>query len=166
MIIRVETSADVPTIRSVVTTAFLDAEHGSGNEAQIIDALREDGALSVSLVADDAVDVVGHAAFSPVVVGGRDINWYGLGPVAVLPNKRRKGVAESLITAGLERIKKLGAEGCVVLGDPHYYRRFGFNSDPELCFADVPPEYFQRVVFTGQPPKGMVEYHPAFFVGT
>jgi putative acetyltransferase len=163
MIIRTETPADVQAIRSVVAAAFQDAPHSGGNEAAIVDALREAGALAVSLVADEGGAIVGHVAFSPVTVNGQDIGWYGLGPVAVLAGKRRRGIGEALIRAGLTRIEQRCARGCVVLGDPAYYGRFGFRSDPDLRFADVPADYFQRLVIDGEPPKGVVDYHPAFF---
>jgi putative acetyltransferase len=163
MIIRGETSVDRLAIRSVVIAAFMDAPHSGGAEAAIVDGLRDAGSLAVSLVAEEEGKVVGHVAFSPVAVDGQDIHWYGLGPVAVLADRRRRGIAEALINAGLERIKKLGARGCVVLGDPAYYGRFGFKSDPNLHSANVPVEYFQRLVIGGQPPRGMVDYHPAFF---
>jgi putative acetyltransferase len=61
----------------------------------------------------------------------------------------------------LKRLKELGARGCVVLGDPVYYRRFGFQRDIGLRFANVPSEYFQRLVINGEPPQGVVNYHPA-----
>ena len=163
MIIRAERSADIPAIRAVVSTAFLDAPHSGGNEAAIVDGLRDAGALAVSLVAEHQGKVVGYVAFSPVTVGGGDSHWYGLGPVAVLADKRRRGIAEALIKTGLERIAQMGARGCVVLGDPAYYGRFGFKSDPDLRFADVPAEYFQRLVISGEPPRGMIDYHRAFF---
>jgi putative acetyltransferase len=163
MIVRAETLADLPAIRSVVTAAFQDAPHSGGNEAAIVDALRQAGALAVSLVADEGGAVVGHVAFSPVAIDGQDIGWYGLGPVAVVPGKQRRGIGEALIRAGLARIEQRGARGCVVLGDPAYYGRFGFRSDPDLRFADVPEKYFQRLVVDGEPPKGVVDYHPAFF---
>jgi putative acetyltransferase len=162
MIIRAETPADVPAIRSVVTAAFQDAPHSGGNEAAIVDALRAAGALAVSLVAEDEGVVVGHVAFSPVTVNGQDIGWYGLGPVAVLSEKRRRGIGEALIKAGLTRIEQRGARGCVVLGDPAYYGRFGFRSDPDLRLADVRADYFQRLVIDGEPLRGVVDYHPAF----
>jgi putative acetyltransferase len=163
MIVRDETLADLLAIRSVVTAAFQDAPHSGGNEAAIVDALREAGALAVSLVAEDEGAVVGHVAFSSVTIDGQDIGWYGLCPVAVLSSERRHGIGEALIKAGLDRIEELSARGCVVLGDPAYYGRFGFRSDPDLRFADAPAEYFQRLVIDGEPPRGVIDYHPAFF---
>jgi predicted N-acetyltransferase YhbS len=91
-----------------------------------------------------------------------DVGWFGLGPVAVLPGRQRRGIGETLIRFGLRQIEEIGGRGCVVLGEPGYYSRFGFESDPKLRFADVPAEYFQRLVFKGDPPTGLVRYHPAF----
>jgi predicted N-acetyltransferase YhbS len=83
MIIRDEIRADIETIRAVVTEAFKDAAHAGGTEAGIVDRLRTDDALTLSLVAGDFREVVGHVAFSPVSIDGRRLGWFGLGPVAV-----------------------------------------------------------------------------------
>jgi putative acetyltransferase len=155
--------ADVATIRSLIATAFKAAPRSGGNEADIVDALRDSGALTTSLVAEDGGEIVGHAAFSAVRINGHDVGWYGLGPVAVRADKRRRGFGKALIISGLERIKNMGAKGCVVLGDPAYYGQFGFESDPNLRFGNMPVAAFQRLPFSGQPPNGVVVYHPAFY---
>lgn len=161
MHIRAEYPADTPAIHALITAAFATAKHSSGTEADIVDALREADALTISLVAEDAGAVIGHVAFSPVTIDNATA-WYGLGPVAVSPGRQRKGVGNALIRAGLDQLKALGAAGCVLLGDPNYYRRFGFASDPKLFDGNVPSAYFQRLVFTGPAPVGEVTYHPAF----
>lgn len=165
MNIRPERASDIAAIRSVVTSAFQDAPHSGGDEAGIVDALRADRALTVSLVASDGEQVVGHVAFSPVRVDGHDVGWFGLGPLAVLTPWRRQGIGGALIKAGLAHIRDLGGRGCVVLGEPAYYGRFGFESDPGLWLADVPVEYFQRLVLADAAPRGAVTYHPAFSAG-
>jgi putative acetyltransferase len=162
MIIRPEHPAGISAIRSLVTAAFRDAPYSGGNEADIVDALRVGSVLTVSLVAEDEGKIVGHVAYSPVVVNSQEVSWFGLGPVAVLAKKRRCGIGAALIETGLKRLRELGARGCVVLGDPQYYRRFGFESDPGLRFANMPSEYFQRLVINGEAPQGVVNYHPAF----
>jgi putative acetyltransferase len=162
MIIRPENRRDIPAIRSLVTEAFRDAPYRDGNEADIVDALRTGGVLTESLVAEAEGKIVGHVAFSPVTVDTPDVGWFGLGPVAVRAEKRCCGIGAALIEAGLKRLEDRRARGCVVLGDPLYYRRFGFVSDSRLRYANVPAEYFQRLVIDGEAPQGMVNYHPAF----
>lgn len=162
MIIRLETSTDAAAIRTVTEAAFASAEHSSGTEAAIVEALRGDGVLTLSLVAADDGACIGHAAFSPVTIGGAEGGWFGLGPVSVRPDRQRRGVGTALIRAGLERHGAQGARGCVVLGSPVYYRRFGFVADPAIRLEGVPPQYVQRLVLTGVAPQGLVAYHAAF----
>jgi predicted N-acetyltransferase YhbS len=160
--LRPERPEDIETICLLTQEAFRDAAHSSGTEAAIVDALRAASALTVSLVADDAGEIIGHVAFSPVSIDSHSAGWYGLGPVSVRPDRQRQGIGQALIQQGFLHLRGLGAQGCVVLGNPGYYSRFGFVSDPQLHYADVPPEYFQRIVFQGAPPRGEVTYHAAF----
>ncbi|MDM9626677.1 N-acetyltransferase [Rhizobium sp. S152] len=163
MIIRSETTRDIPEIQKLVTIAFKDAPHSDGTEGAVVAALRAAGALTISLVAEHDGVVVGHVAFSPVEIDGKSVDWYGLGPVAVRPDQQRQGVGVRLIEAGLDQIKTKGARGCVVLGDPVYYARFGFNADGALQFPGVPQEYFQRLAFGDGELRGVVRYHSAFY---
>ena len=162
MKIRPERPADVDAIRLVTTAAFETAPHSNGTEARIIEGLRAAGALIVSLVAVDEREIVGCVAFSPVTVASANGGWYGLGPVSVRPDRQRRGVGQSLIRAGIGQLMSLRAAGCVVLGDPGYYRRFGFESDPALTYGVGPSPYFQRLVLGGPPATGEVVYHSAF----
>lgn len=162
MHIRPERPGDIDAIRDLTAAAFKDMIHSSRTEAAIVDALRNAGALTISLVAVQESDVVGHVAFSPVTINGESKGWYGLGPVSVRPDQQRKGIGQSLIRTGLEHLQQMGARGCVVLGEPSYYSRFGFTGDPDLRYGDVPSEYFQCLTFTGTVPRGEVAYHPGF----
>jgi putative acetyltransferase len=90
--------------------------------------------------------------------------WYGLGPVSVVPEHQTQGIGGLLVNKALERLKGLGANGCVVLGNPEYYSRFGFKSEPKLVLPSVPPAYFQVVSFVGSVPHGTVSYDQAFDV--
>ncbi|MBV8908956.1 MAG: N-acetyltransferase, partial [Sphingomonas sp.] len=129
MEIRSEEPGDEQSIFTVITAAFAEAQHSGGNEARIVEALRAAKGLAVSLVAirDDAI--VGHVAFSLVTMDGQSCGWFGLGPVAVMPALQRHGIGTALINAGLSALRERGAGGCVVLGDPAYYGRFGFKAD-------------------------------------
>ena len=162
MLIRSERPQDESAIRSLMQAAFATAVHSSGTEAAIIDALRRDGQLSLSLVIEEAEGIVAHLCFSPVRIGGRD-GWFGLGPFSVAPHRQGEGIGSRLIRDGLSRLRNMAANGCVVLGDPAFYARFGFAPDPALTFDGAPPEYFMRVAFTGPVPTGTVTYHPAFY---
>lgn len=165
MEIREETQADAEMIRDLTQAAFAGMEHASGSEADIPGALRAAGALSLSLVAVEGAEMLGHVAFSPVTIGAQGCGWYGLGPVSVRPDQQRRGIGAALIRAGLAQMREAGARGCVVLGDPAYYQRFGFACDPMLRFEGVPPEYFMRLVLDETAPQvqGDVVYHPAFY---
>jgi predicted N-acetyltransferase YhbS len=160
--IRSERRADVVAISHVTTAAFEAAPHSSGTEARIVEGLRTGGALSVSLVAVDQGAIIGHVAFSPVTIAGARRDWHGLGPVSVRPDQQRRGVGQRLVRAGLEQLRVLQAAGCVVLGDPLYYHRFGFESDPALTYRGHRSPYFQRLVLGGPPASGDVAYHAAF----
>lgn len=163
----VERPEDIDAIREVTTAAFKGMAHSSGTEAAIIDALRTAGALTLSLVAldSDNGEIVGHLAFSPVTIQSGIPGWFGLGPVSVRPGRQGLGIGKQMIESGLAQLREQGASGCVVLGDPHFYIRFGFASDPALRYAGAPPEYFQRIVFKEKPPIGAVAYHRGFDAG-
>ena len=160
--IRAERAGDEHAIAALITETFATAPHSSGTEAKIVEDLRAAGALTVSLVAEQDGRIVGHIAFSPVTVAGEDRGWFGLGPVAVLPKHQAKGIGSALIEAGLAQLRDLGATGCVLLGDPAYYRRFGFGADPRLTFEGPPPEYFQALRLGDDAAEGEVAYQPAF----
>lgn len=89
--------------------------------------------------------------------------WFGLGPISVLPAWQRQGVGSALMRAALEALRELGAVGCVVVGEPAYYGRFGFQAEPGLVYPEVPQEYFMAIPFDETPvPQGDVAYHAGF----
>lgn len=160
--IRHEEAADASAIESLIVAAFADAPHTDHNEQFIVRALRESGALALSLVAQDEQQLLGHVAVSPVTITGTAANWFGLGPIAVLPQYQGKGIGSQLMEAALTELKIREAAGCVLLGDPAFYQRFGFRVEPDLELPDVPPEYFQVLAFAAPVPRGVVAYHNAF----
>lgn len=160
--IRPERPEDIAAITRVTEMAFRALRHGEQTEHFIIMALRRAGALPVSLVAERDAQVLGHVAFSSVEISDGSEHWYGLGPVAVLPELQHQGIGRALINGGLSALRALGAAGCVVLGEPGYYGRFGFKSHPECVFEGVPQEYFQSLAFGPHSAAGKVTYHEAF----
>jgi putative acetyltransferase len=159
--IRPEQPSDHAAIRAVTKAAFAPMSYSSQTEAEIIEALRTAGTLTVSLVAIEDGELVGHVAFSPVTIEGES-GWFGLGPVAVKPGLQRGGIGSALIRSGLDRLRALNAKGCVLVGDSGYYSRFGFKADPRLVYEGLPAEYFLVLPFTETVPAGVVKFHPGF----
>lgn len=161
--LRAESTEDVSVIHEVVTAAFLQAAHTGHNEQYIVKALRNDNALALSIVAAREGTVIGYVALSPVAIADGTAAWYGLGPIAVVPHEQGKGVGALLMDYAISQLKKINANGCVLLGNPKYYSRFGFRVKEGLVLEGVPAEYFQARLLNGDWPKGQVMYHPAFF---
>ncbi|KAH7127266.1 GCN5-like N-acetyltransferase [Dactylonectria macrodidyma] len=160
--IRDETARDVTVIRNVTEAAFKDRSYSQGTEGAIINILRSEGALTVSLVAILNGELVGHIAFSPVTIDGSNMGWYGLGPVSARRDVQGRGIGTALIQDGLSRIKSLGAKGCVVLGAKSYYQRFGFVNNSEMWLQGVSPDHFMVSSFCGHFESGEVSFHKAF----
>ncbi|HMO48041.1 MAG TPA: N-acetyltransferase [Rubrivivax sp.] len=160
--IREEVPADALAIEAVTVAAFSNAAHTSRTEQHIVNALRRAGALTISLVAELDAVLVGHVALSPVNISDGSTPWFGLGPISVLPAHQRVGVGSALMQAALAALRQRHAQGCVLLGDPGYYGRFGFRASLDLVLPGAPPEYFQALHFGPTTPRGIVTYHPAF----
>ena len=162
IVIRDETDADIDAITEVTIAAFESLQISNHTEQFIIEALRADKALTVSLVAELDGRIIGHIAFSPVTISDGTQNWYGLGPVSVVPEPLNKSVGKALIQEGLSRLKKMNAQGCCVVGHPEYYRKFGFRNVPGLVIEGVPQEVFFALSFGGHTPEGTVAFHDGF----
>lgn len=162
IVIRSETAADVDAISEVTIAAFKTLAISNHTEQDIIAALRAAGALTLSLVAEVEGRVIGHIAFSPVSISDGTRNWYGLGPVSVLPAYQRQGVGKALIGEGLARLRAMDAQGCCLVGHPDYYRKFGFVHLPGLVLEGVPQEVFFALSFDGKAPQGSVVFHEGF----
>ena len=101
-------------------------------------------------------------AFSPVTISDGSRDWYGLGPVSVLPEYQRNGIGKALIQEGLSRLKDLKARGCCFAGHPDYYRQFGFENVAGLVHEGVPQEAFFVLSLNGNTPQGTVTFHEGF----
>jgi putative acetyltransferase len=156
MIIRSETEADHQTIRRLITAAF-----GQSLEADLVDGLRADGDVVLSLVAEEEGAITGQALFSSMDAPLRAL---GLGPVTVLPERQRSGVGSALIRTGIEEARAQGWEAIFVLGEPDYYRRFGFDGGLAARFdCTYASPYLMALGLTKDlPAGGHVAYAPAF----
>jgi predicted N-acetyltransferase YhbS len=162
MIIRGEKPSDIEVINKVTKVAFADHPLSQQTAHFIIRDLRDAGALAISLVTEVDGRVVGHIAFSPVTISDGTTNWYGLGPVSVLPDYQGRRIGTALVNNGLALLKSMGSKGCALVGLPTYYHRFGFKNHPQLIHEGIPQEVFVAKSLVGRVPGGMVEFHQAF----
>jgi len=162
MKLRKETAGDIESITEVTIEAFREHPVSNQTEHYIINSLRNAGALTISLVALIDECIVGHIAFSPVKISDGTEDWYGLGPVSVLPKYQKQGIGKALVIEGLTILQELGAKGCALVGFPEYYQRFGFKNYPELVFEGIPQEAFLLLPFDDNIPQGTIEFHEAF----
>jgi len=162
IVIRNETHDDIGAITDVTIAAFKTLEISNHTEQFIIEALRAAKALAISLVAEMNGRVIGHIAFSPLTISDGSPNWYGLGPVSVLPEYQRQGIGKALIREGLSRLKDMNAQGCCLVGHPDYYRKFGFTNMSGLVLEGVPQEVFFALSFGWHIPRGTVAFHEGF----
>jgi len=157
---------DDVAIRNLIYAAFQNHPHHAPgalpSEHLMVDRLRADGALTLSLAAERNGTPVGHLAVSPVWISDGTANWFGLGPVAVAPRHQRRGIGSALVRYGLRMLRQQGAAGLVVLGEPHFYERFGFRHDPQLVLPGIPAAYFMALPLREGIAAGTVAFHPAF----
>ena len=125
--IRPERPDDVDVIDRLTTAAFEPQWFSDGSEAPIVRALRASGDLTLSLVAEDDGDVIGHVAFSPVTIDGSHDGWFGLGPISVRLDRQRRGIGRALVAEGLRRLRAREARGCALIGD---YDFSGYHENP------------------------------------
>jgi putative acetyltransferase len=160
--IRREEATDIARIGEITELAFREAPHTCGREHLLVDTLRNAGALTLSLVAVSGHEIVGHVAASPVTVSTATGEWFGIGPISVRPRFQRQGIGSRLMDSALSQLREKGARGCVLVGDPKFYNRFGFRSDPSLIVPGVPPEVSLSLRFCPCNDNGTVTFHAAF----
>lgn len=164
MLIREAGVEDDPAIAALTRAVFVGQPYANGTEPLIPARLRREGDLLFDLVglADGAI--VAHVALSRAEVGGH-AGWAALGPVSVAPDRQRRGLGSTIIAAALSRLREAGAAGCVLVGDPGYYSRFGFRSAPGLHVAGIPDRFVQALPFGPEPARGEIVFAPAFGIG-
>jgi len=142
MNIREEIPNDVSAIRALTKKAFEPMPFSNGAEPRIIDALRNNEQLSLSLVAVCENEIMGQITFSPVTINGEHDSWFGLGPVSVCPDKQGQGI--------------------VLIGDPNYYSRFGFENNSGLAYKGLDKQFVQKLTFVAPQRDGELLYCTAF----
>jgi putative acetyltransferase len=165
LLIRGERSEDIAAIHEVHALAF-----GRAAEAELVDTLRARGKATLSLVAVEDDRLVGHILFSPVTIeaGDRRLPALGLAPMAVLPERQKRGIGTQLVKIGLLECRNAGYDCVVVLGHPAYYPRFGFVPATRYGLTseyEVPDEAFMVLVWQEavlKDRRGVARYQPEF----
>ena len=164
-IIREENPSDIDAVRTVETAAF-----GQPDEANLVDRLRENGGVTLSLVAEQEGKIIGHVLFSSIMIDDVDAA-VGLGPIAVAPEVQNQGIGSALIHEGLSRCRESGYELAFLVGHPTYYPRFGFQPALPLGFdCDYVPDEAHHAHFMVielvpgalEKQAGYVRYRPEF----
>ena len=160
--LRAEHAGDHAAIYDLTKRAFAPMPYSGGDEQDLIDALRHAGALEISLVAEQDDTLVGHIAFSPAFTEEGAGGWFALGPVSVEPQLQKTGIGSALIKQGLAVLQDRNAKGCVLVGNPDYYGRFGFEPAPESCPEGEPAEYYQMLPMKADRTDYVVGSHKLF----
>lgn len=159
--IQPESWNDADAIRAVHLAAF-----PTPAEADLVRMLHDDLASEISLVAIVDGEITGHVLLSRMQVDGdgRSYRALGLAPVAVLPERQNQGIGSALIEKALDRAKGRDEEIVFVLGEPDYYRRFGFTREAAAPFASpyAGPYFMARPFGVDLPSSGTAAYAPAF----
>jgi len=157
--IRQEAAGDEAAIAQVTEAAFAGKAYADGDEADLPERLRDAGALVLSLVAVERKQVIGHVCLSPAMVGND--KWLSLGPVSVLPSKQGHGIGSALVSSAVGIAQAYGRGGVVLMGDPQFYSRLGFEQTSEVTFNGSETRHLQVYPF-GETPSGAAVFHPAF----
>lgn len=158
-----EDSRERAAIRSVLEAAF-----GRTDEADLVEALRQEGVVLASLVADLDQQIAGHILFSRMWIetAAGPVPAASLAPLAVLPANQRRGIGAALIRHGLDLLRAQGERIVIVLGHPDYYPRFGFSTEmARLLESPFPPEAFMAMTLVPgalDGVRGRVRYPAAF----
>ena len=159
--IRQEKPGDEAAITEITRAAFCVKSYVDKTEYALIGDLRQAGALVLSLVAVEGKKIIGHVALSPAKVG--DVKCLCLRPVAVHPNRQKRGIGSALVNHAVAVGGIYGRGGVVLMGDPAFFSRLGFVAAVGPTFCGKPSKYFQINGFDNTP-VGNAVFHPMFDV--
>ncbi|MBV9507393.1 MAG: N-acetyltransferase [Acidobacteriia bacterium] len=161
--IRYEQPSDGEQIRNVNEAAF-----GCSDEAELIDRLREEKVILLSLVAEVDGQIVGHILFSRMLIETTQgpVPAVSLAPMAVLPDHQGHQVGSQLVRRGLAELRERGERVVIVLGHEEYYPRFGFSPEKARYLdSPFPPDAFMALELSDGALAGVhgtVRYPAAF----
>lgn len=162
-LIRPERADDYAAIYNVTKRAFAPMPFSDGDEQELIGRFRDAGVLALSLVAEMDDSIIGQITLTPAFAADGSPGWFALGPIAVAPENKSMKIGSKLMEAGIAWLREQEAAGCVLVGNPAYYSRFGFELYPALAPNGEPAEYYQILPLRVQQPSEIVSFHPLFY---
>lgn len=160
--IREERAGDEAAIHALTKRAFDGHPYSDGDEADVIDRLRKDGDLLLSLVAEDGDTIIGQVTYSTARLSNGEEGWMVIGPICVEPARQGEGIGRALMEVGESKMKARGAKGITVLGDPALYGKFGYRQNTPIQLKGELGEYLQVKSFGPPIPAATIGYAPAF----
>ena len=166
VIVRAENTEDAK--ERLVIHSINEAAFGCQDEADLVDKLRTEDAVLVSLVAEISERIVGHILFSRMSIetAAGSVLAAALAPMAVLPEHQRRGIGGRMIRYGLNLLRRRGEQIVIVVGHPDYYPRFGFSSEKARSLeSSFSPEAFMAIELSPgalDGVRGRIRYPAAF----
>jgi putative acetyltransferase len=131
---------DWPEVDQLLNLAFA----GSTFESSLVSGLRHAGRDIIERIIRQDRRIVAHLAISMAYRGATPIGFH-LAPVAVHPEYQRHGFGTSLVFRTLAE-SRVAKAPIFVLGDPHFYGRFGFRRmERPSCSFDPSNQHFQAL---------------------
>ena len=161
--VRPERPGDETAIHDLTKRAFAPMPYAGGDEQLLPARFRAAGVLALSLVAELEGKIVGQVTLTPADAADGSPGWFALGPIAVEPDVQTHGIGSRLIEAAKAWMRAQGAAGCVLVGNPAYYGRFGWKTFPALAPVGEPAAYYQILPLAVAEPQCVVSFHPLFY---
>ncbi len=163
VLIRPERPEDIQAIHDVTKRAFATMSYAGGDEQLLPARFRKAGALALSLVAELDGKIVGQLTLTPAFAADESPGWFALGPISVAPETQKQGIGTKMIEAAKAWMREKSAAGCVLIGNPTYYSRFGWLGFPDIAPEGEPPEFYQILPLGVAEPATIVSFHPLFY---
>lgn len=166
MNIYLESPMDHEAVYAILRRAFADKDYSRFQEETVVKALRQVKAIKNAYVAEVDNNLVGYLALSEVSINGNDFDmtWYGVGPMAVLPEYQRQGIGSALINRILFQLRQTDIGGLILVGDHGYFKRFGFQPSNSMVAQGIPQESILIYPFRKTLPVGELWFHSAFYL--
>ena len=140
--IREAQESDLEEVFNLIHSAF-----GNRAESDLVRQLISDGDVLINLLVESSNIIIGNVVVSKITMEP-DLGLFcgGVAPLSVLPDHQSSGVGSKLMTAAINESKKMGMDALFLLGDPNYYKRFGFIVSK--LKNDYSVEHFQELELT------------------